>query len=167
MSNTPGKNDASNTVVIENDSNLVFDGLNNLIETTDQTLGTVIHFQIVQQRWNRGNRGTVRRVCVITDTRIMLLDEDYIADGHDLSTITVAGEKMAEVRYSLVDQAVLSLVSQVQAANTDPLCITIIIKPSALSRTHRWRLVCRDREGAERLVEDARKALEKETNNEA
>ena len=167
MTNTPGKNDASNMVVIENDSNLVFDGLNNLIETTDQTLGTVMHFQIVQQRWNRGNRGTVRRVCVITDTRIMLLDEDYIADGHDLSTITVAGEKMAEVRYSLVDQAVLSLVSQVQAANTDPLCITIIIKPSALSRTHRWRLVCRDREGAERLVEDARKALEKETNNEA
>jgi len=157
------KKNSANSIVIENDSHLVLDGLNNLIESSgdqQQTIGTIMHFQIVQQRWNRGNRGTVRRVCVVTDTRIMLLDEDYTADGHDLSTVTVKGDKMAEVKYRLVDQATLSLVSQVQAANTDPCSITIIIKPSTLSRTHRWRLICRDREGAERLVEDARKALE-------
>jgi hypothetical protein len=157
------KKNSANSIVIENDSHLVLDGLNNLIESSgdqQQTIGTIMHFQIVQQRWNRGNRGTVRRVCVVTDTRIMLLDEDYTADGHDLSTVTVKGDKMAEVKYRLVDQATLSLVSQVQAANTDPCSITIIITPSTLSRTHRWRLICRDREGAERLVEDARKALE-------
>ena len=67
---------------------------------------------------------------------------------------------MADARYRLVDQSALSLVSEVQAASADPRAITIMIKPSALSRTHRWRLICRDREGAERLVEDARKALD-------
>ena len=161
-SSMSSKNGSSNKLIIENDFHHVLDILNNIIETTDQTqtLGTVIHFQIVQQRWNRGNRGTVRRVCVVTDTRIILLDEDYAADEHDLSTITIKGDKMAEVRYRLDDQATLSLVSQVQAANTDPRAITIIIKPSTLSRTHRWRLICFDREGAERLVEDVRKALE-------
>jgi len=161
-SSLKNKSKSSNTIIIENDSHLVLDGLNNIIETTDQTqtIGTIMHFQIVQQRWNSGNRGTVRRVCVVTDTRIMLLDEDYAADGHNLSTITVKSDKMADIRYRLVDQVILSLVSQIQAANTDPCAITIIIKPSTLSRTHRWRLICRDREGAERLVEDARKALE-------
>jgi hypothetical protein len=159
-----GKN--SSTIEIENDSHIVLDSLNNLIDHTDstghqeQTIGTILHFQIVQQQWRHGDRGTVRRVCVITDTKILLLDEDYTADGHDLSSVTVKGKHMADVRYRLVDQAAISLVSQVQAAGTDPRAITIIIQPSALSRTHRWRLVCRDREGAERLVEDARKVLE-------
>jgi hypothetical protein len=159
-----GKN--SSTIEIENDSHIVLDSLNNLIDDTDstgiqdQSIGTILHFQIVQQQWKHGDRGTVRRVCVITDTKILLLDEDYAADGHNLSSVTVKGKNMADVRYRLVDQAALSLVSKVQAAGTDPRAITIMIQPSALSRTHRWRIVCRDREGAERLVEDARKVLE-------
>jgi len=154
---------SSSTMDIENDSHIVFDSLNSLGEKMDspaQTIGTILHFQIVQQQWKHGDRGTVRRVCVITDTNILLLDEDYTADGHDLSSVTVKGNHMADVRYRLVDHAALSLVSQVQAAGSDPRAITIIIKPSTLSRTHRWRLICRNREGAERLVEDARKALE-------
>lgn len=144
----------------------MLDSLNSVVDGDgnpghqDQALGTIMHFQIVQQYWKHGDRGSVRRVCVITDTKILLLDEDYTADGHDLSSITVKGENMAGVRYRLVDQATLPLVSQVQAAGNDPRAITIVIKPSALSRTHRWRLICRDREGAESLVEDARKALE-------
>jgi len=156
----------SSTIAIENDSHIVLDSLNSLIESTDssghqeQTIGTIMHFQIVQQQWKNGDRGTVRRVCVVTDTKILLLDEDYAADGHDLSSVTVKGKHMADARYRLVDQAALPLVAQVQAAGNDPRAITIIIKPSTLSRTHRWRLICRDREGAERLVEDARKALE-------
>ena len=158
-----GKSSSASTILIENDSQIVLDSLNNLIENTDnsgQGIGTIMHFQIVQQQWKRGDRGTVRRVCVVTDTMILLLDEDYTADGHDVSSVTVKGKHMADVRYRLVDQASLSLVSQVQAAGSDPRAITIIINPSKLSRTHRWRLICRDREGAESLVEDARKALE-------
>ena len=138
----------------------MLDSLHRVVDSSNQSIGTILHFQIVQQQWKHGDRGTVRRVCVITDTMILLLDEDYAADGHDLSSVTVEGKRMADARYRLVDQAALSLVSQVQAANADPRAITIIINPSTLSRTKRWRLICRDREGAERLVEDARKALE-------
>lgn len=159
--NTVGLKGRRNKITIDNDSNIVFDRLNALIQTNNQPLGTIMHFQIVQQRWNRGNRGSVRRICVISDTLILLLDEDYAADGHDLSTITIKGERMADVRYRLVDKAELPMVSQVQAASADPCAITIITKPNALSRAHRWRLLCRDREGAERLVEDARKVLER------
>eukprot|EP00536_Pseudo-nitzschia_multiseries_P008118 jgi/Psemu1/287592/fgenesh1_pg.200_\ len=161
LSSMNGEN--SPDLPIENDAHIVLDSLNSVIESSgkeQQSIGTIMHFQIVQQRWKRGDRGTVRRVVVITDTMLLLLDEDYAADGHDLSSITITGEKMADVRYRLVDCANLSLVSQVQAASSDPRAITILIKPSKLSLTHRWRLICRDREGAERLVEDARKALE-------
>lgn len=154
-------------IEIENDSQIVLDSLHSVFDSTiasasqgQEAFGTMMHFQIVQQQWKHGDRGTVRRVCVITDTKILLLDEDYAADGHDISSVTVKGKNMADARYRLVDHAELSLVSQVQAANADPRAITIIINPSALSRTKRWRLICRDREGAERLVEDARKALE-------
>ncbi len=150
----------SSTIDIENDSHIVLDSLNSLSDLQGQSIGTIMHFQIVQQQWKHGDRGTVRRVCVITDTKILLLDEDYAADGHDISSVTVKGKNMADARYRLVDHTQLSLVSQVQAANTDPRAITIIINPSALSRTKRWRLICRDREGAERLVDDARRARE-------
>ena len=150
----------SSTIDIENDSHIVLDSLNSLSDLQGQSIGTIMHFQIVHQQWKHGDRGTVRRVCVITDTKILLLDEDYAADGHDISSVTIKGKNMADARYRLVDHAQLSLVSQVQAANTDPRSITIIINPSALSRTKRWRLVCRDREGAERLVDDARRARE-------
>lgn len=158
----PMNSKTSTDISIENDAHIVLDSLNNIIEKSgnqEQSIGTIMHFQIVQQQWKRGGRGTVRRVIVITDTMLLLLDEDYAADGHDLSTKAFKGENTAEPRYRLVDYTKVSLVSQVQAAGTDPRAITIIIKPSTLSRTHRWRLICRDREGAERLVEDARKAL--------
>eukprot|EP00537_Pseudo-nitzschia_pungens_P006906 CAMPEP_0172378308 /NCGR_PEP_ID=MMETSP1060-20121228/69353_1 /TAXON_ID=37318 /ORGANISM="Pseudo-nitzschia pungens, Strain cf. cingulata" /LENGTH=1742 /DNA_ID=CAMNT_0013106025 /DNA_START=161 /DNA_END=5389 /DNA_ORIENTATION=- len=159
-SSTNGKKSAD--LPIENDAHIVLDSLNSVLENSgrEESIGTIMHFQIVQQQWKRGDRGTVRRVVVITDTMLLLLDEDYAADGHDLSSITIAGHKMADARYRLVDSANISLVSEVQAAGSDPRAITILIKPSTLSRTHRWRLICRDREGAERLVEDARKALE-------
>ncbi|KAL3904162.1 MAG: hypothetical protein SGILL_010174 [Bacillariaceae sp.] len=145
-------------IAIENDSNDVFDRLTAAV--APEILGTVLHYQILQQYWRRGERGTVRRTCVVTETKILLLDEDYTADGHNLSDITVHRDKMADVRYRKVDEATLKQVTEVQAAGTDPRAITIIISgASTLSRTHRWRLLCRDREGAERLVDDVRKAV--------
>jgi hypothetical protein len=147
------------TLAIENDSNHVFDALN--LAVSPDPVGTIIHYQIVQQQWKHGDRGTVRRICVVSDTKILLLDEDYTADGHRLNTITVKGDHMADVSYRIVDEGLLKQISEVQAAGSDPKAITIIISPlSSLSRTHRWRLVCRDREGAERLVDDVRKALD-------
>eukprot|EP00980_Cylindrotheca_fusiformis_P029417 scaffold23471_cov141-Cylindrotheca_fusiformis.AAC.14 len=143
-------------VAIENDSQAVFDALSTAV--APDLLGTVLHYQIVQQRWKRGDRGTVRRVCVITDAKILLLDEDYVNDAHAFlqNTSTRAGE----VSYQVVDEASLPQVAEVQAAVSDPRSITIIINPlSRLSRIHRWRIICRDSSGAERLVEDVRKAL--------
>ncbi|KAG7368807.1 leucine rich repeat LRR-containing protein [Nitzschia inconspicua] len=148
----------SATLAIENDSNLVFDALTEAV--APESLGTILHYQILQQCWKHGDRGTVRRACVVTETNIFLLDEDYTADGHNLSDVTVKVDKMADVIYRKVDEASLKQVTEVQAAGNDPRAITIIISGlSTLSRTHRWRLVCRDREGAERLVDDVRKAV--------
>lgn len=143
-------------VAIENDSQVVFDALN--IAVAPDVLGTVLHYQIVQQRWKHGDRGTVRRVCVVTETKLFLLDEDYGDDGRVTlgSTSVIVGE----VKFQIVDEAFLPQVAEVQAAGADPRSITIIINPlSRLSRTHRWRLRCRDSNGAERLVEDVRKTL--------
>lgn len=155
--NRPSKK--SSTLSIENDSNHVFDALN--LAVSPDPLGTIVHYQIVQQQWKHGDRGTVRRICVVTDTKILLLDEDYKADGHRLTNITLKGDQMADVSYRIVDVGLLKQISEVEAAGSDPKAITISISPlSSLSRTHRWRLVCRDREGAERLVDDVRKALD-------
>jgi hypothetical protein len=148
-------------VAIENDSQNVFDALS--VAVAPDMVGTVLHYQIVQQRWKHGTkRGTVRRVCVVTDSKIFMLDEDYADDGR--KTITDASEnnsRAGQVEFRIVDEASLQQVEQVQAAGADPRSMTIIINPlSVLSRTHRWRLVCRDSHGAERLVEDVRKAIE-------
>mmetsp|Transcript_14893 Transcript_14893/g.36514 ORF Transcript_14893/g.36514 Transcript_14893/m.36514 type:complete len:1097 (-) Transcript_14893:2148-5438(-) len=146
------------TIAIENDSQLVFDRLNEAL--SPNPVGTVLHYQILHQRWKHGDRGIVRRAFIVTETKALLLDEDYIADGHDVANISVVGDKMADVEYRIVDDAALKQVTEVQAAGDDPKAITLIISPlSSLSRTHRWRLVCRDRDGAERLVDDVRKAL--------
>lgn len=143
-------------VAIENDSQVVFDALS--VAVAPDLLGTVVHYQIVQQRWKHGDRGTVRRVCVVTDTKIFLLDEDYFADGH--TTLESNSVKVGEVKFQIVDEASLPQVAEVQAAGADPRSITIVMNPlSRLSRTHRWRLLCRDSNGAERLVEDVRRAL--------
>jgi hypothetical protein len=145
-------------VAIENDSQVVFDSL--AVAVAPDLVGTILHYQIVQQQWKHGERGTVRRACVVTDTKMFLLDEDYTADGHKALDSSINGNQMADVSYRIVDEATLQQVAEVQAAGADPKAITIIINPlSRLSRTHRWRFLCRDSAGAERLVEDVRKAL--------
>jgi hypothetical protein len=148
----------STAVAIENDSQVVFDAL--AVAVAPDLVGTILHYQLVQQRWKSGGerRGTVRRVCIVTDTKIFLLDEDYAADGH--KALESNSGKLDNVSYRIVDEATLKQVAEVQAAGADPTAITIIINPlSRLSRTHRWRLLCRDSSGAERLVDDVRKAL--------
>ncbi len=156
-------------VSIENDSQLVMDALQATV--APEMLGTIFHYQILRQRWKHGEgRGTVRRVCVVTDTKLFLMDEDYRADSHkplDPPATGIAAIKrkksqvdLANVSYRVVDEACLKQVSEVQAAGADPSAITIVINPlSRLSRTHRWRLICRDSVGAERLVEDVRRAI--------
>ena len=64
----------------------------------------------------------------------------------------------------MVDSAAIEQVSEVQASLEDPNSVTVVIKPtSRLQRYHRWRLVCHDREGAERLIEEVRKVMSDES----
>jgi hypothetical protein len=143
-------------VTIDNEDKQVLEALSAAV--APYPVDVVIHYQVLQQRWKHGDRGTVRRACVITDNHIFLLDEDYVGDGSE--SYDAGGRTLAEVRYSLIDSAELSHIVEVQAASVDPQEITIIIRPqSSFQRNHNWRLFCRDGTGAERLVEDARKAM--------
>lgn len=143
-------------VIIDNEDKQVLEALSGAVAPCP--IDVVIHYQVLHQRWKHGDRGTVRRACVITDSHIFLLDEDYVGDGSE--SYDAGSRTLAEVRYSLIDSAELTHIVEVQAASIDPQEITIIIRPqSSFQRNHNWRLFCRDGSGAERLVEDARKAM--------
>ena len=104
----------------------------------------------------------MRRACVVTDTLICLLDEDYIGDGSN-TTAVIAEESsvVGNVELSCVDSAPLEHILDVEASPQDPNELTIVIKaPSFLQKNHRWRLVCKDREGAEQLVQYIRNGME-------
>jgi hypothetical protein len=137
---------------IDNDDPVVLDAIGSAI--APDSLGVVLHYQIVRQRWKHGDRGLVRRVCVLTDSNIYLMDEDYGGDG---STSNVA-TRLGHSSNRLVDGASLNQVVEVQAARDDPAAITIVLRLASLSKPHNWRLVCRTKEGAEKLVDDVRKA---------
>ena len=95
----------------------------------------------------------------MTDSKIFLLDEDYIGDG-SVSSDAVYGRRLGSPAFRLIDAASLEQIAEVRAADADPNAITILIRPTqTLLRAHRWRLLCRDRMGAEKLVEDVRKGM--------
>jgi hypothetical protein len=143
-------------VVIDNEDKQVLDALS--FAVAPFSVDVVLHYQVLQQRWKHGARGTVRRACVITDSHIFLLDEDYVGDGSE--SYDAGSRTLGEVRYNFIDSAELTHIVEVQAASVDPQEITIVIRPqSSFQRNHNWRLFCRDGNGAERLVEDARKAM--------
>ena len=143
-------------MTIDNDDKQVLDALSTAVAPS--IVGIILHYQILQQRWKHGNRGGSRRVCVVTDEHIFLLDEDYVGDGSE--SFEAGARNIGEVNFRLVDSADLEQVSHVHAAGFDPHAITIIVRPkSRLQRIRNWRLRCYDAEGAERLVEDVRKAM--------
>ncbi|GAX22641.1 hypothetical protein FisN_17Lh134 [Fistulifera solaris] len=148
--------DDSENLLIENDDRHVLDALG--VAVAPDVIGVVLHYQILGQRWRRGDRGIARRVCLLTDTKLFLLDEDYVGDGSE--SVEAETRQVGETVYRLVDSAALLQVAKVQAADADPAAITIIIRPTtSFQKSRNWRLQCRDRVGAERLVEDVRKAL--------
>lgn len=143
-------------LTIDNDDRQVLEALSSVV--APDMVGAVLHYQILQQRWKHGDRGHARRACVVTDTHLYLLDEDYVGDGSE--SFEAGARQLGDVRFHLVDSSTVDQIAEVQAANEDPTSITISIRPlSRLQRLHNWRLVCRDSEGAERLVDDVRKAM--------
>jgi hypothetical protein len=153
-------------VKIDNDDKIVLDAL--ALALAPAAVGVILHFQALRQRWRSGDREAVRRVCVVTDTKIYLLDESFVGDGSSClhkdddmnNTTTPSPRQDGDVTLGFVDMADLKQISEVHAAGEDPRLITLVIQPlSRLQRVHRWRLVCRDGEGAERLIDDVRKAI--------
>ncbi|KAL7521870.1 hypothetical protein ACHAWX_006562 [Stephanocyclus meneghinianus] len=142
-------------ILIENDDKVFLDSLG---ARTDEV---VIHYQILHQCWKRGDRAAARRSFVLTDSTIYLLDETYNGDGstHDKST-----KRLGDISLDVIDSANLNRVTEIRAANEDPRMITLVILPfNKLKRAHRWRLVCNDGEGAERLIDDVRKTMRSKT----
>jgi Leucine-rich repeat (LRR) protein len=148
---------SEDSIKIENDDRHVLDALG--VAVAPDVIGVVLHYQILEQRWKNGVRGSVRRVCVVTDTKMYLLDEDYVGDGAE--SIEASGSRvLGEAVYRLVDSAEMKQISEVKAADADPNAITIVIRAlSRMQRSHNWRLLCHNRNDAERLVEDVRKAV--------
>jgi hypothetical protein len=153
---------------IDNDDKIVLDSLysmdskDKMISLKMKNIGTVLHYQIVQQKWKHAQRSFVRRVCVVTDENILLLDEDYFGDGCDYAS---SREILGSVRLQLVDIASLSQIIEICAASQDPCVITLVIRKkisskllSSMKPDHKWRIICKDGEAAEVLVDEVRRA---------
>mmetsp|Transcript_2130 Transcript_2130/g.2958 ORF Transcript_2130/g.2958 Transcript_2130/m.2958 type:complete len:122 (-) Transcript_2130:74-439(-) len=121
-----------------------------------------MHYQILHQVWKTGNKEAARRSFVLTDSKVYLLDEIYSGDGTNVSDEKTRKAKLGDVSLAIIDEAKLSKVTEVRAANEDPRMITLVILPAnKLKRAHRWRLVCNDGESAERLIDDVRNARQR------
>ena len=141
--------------LIDNDDKRFLDALG-----APRTNEVVMHYQIIHQIWKRGDREASRRAFVLTDSRVYLLDEHYVGDGTMKDDEKDKTNQLGDVSLAIIDSARLSRVTEVRAANEDPRKITLVILPqNKLKRSHRWRLVCNDGEGAERLIEDVRRAV--------
>ena len=147
-------------LVIDNEDKLFLDLLAEAIDPAP--LGAVLHYQVLRQRWKNprldGTDPQVRRVCILTDSNIFLLNENYVGDGSRSSFIAYKGG-FGDVALDLVDSAQLSQVSDIRAADEDPKQITLVITTSRLARSHRWRLVCSNGDSAEQLIADLRRAV--------
>jgi len=150
---------------IDNDDKLVLDSLhsvNSFENVKNNQVGTVLHYQIVHQKWKSAGRSLVRRVCVVTDENILLLDEDYFGDGCEYSS---SRDILGSVRLQPVDIASLSQIIEICASNEDPCAFTLVIRKgnrnkllSSIKPDHKWRIICSDGESAESLVDEVRRA---------
>ena len=101
------------------------------------------------------------RSFVLTDSKVYLIDETYNGDGTEPEEDKGKRKKLGDVSLAIIDSAKLSRVTEVRAANEDPRKITLVVLPqNKLKRSHRWRLICNDGEGAERLIDAVRKAID-------
>ena len=148
--------------MIDNDDKTFLDALG--IPKSNEV---VLHYQILRQFWKRGDRETPMRSFVLTDSKVYLIDETYIGDGtYNNSKVEMTFDKkrrnqsLGDVSLTIIDSAMLSRVTEVRAANEDPRMITlVVISQNKLKRSHRWRLICNNGEGAERLIDAVRKAI--------
>ena len=73
-------------IFIDNEDIFFLDAFGEAI--SPEPLGTILHYQILRQKWKQGDREDVRRICILTEENIYLLDENYIGDGSTITTTT-------------------------------------------------------------------------------
>lgn len=156
----------SDGFTIENDDQNFLEALAGAIEPL--SLGALLHYQLLEQYWRKTSDAkaeTIRRAFVVTDEFIFLLDEFYCADGSSIkdpgSSWNKKVDKDGSVQLQLIDSSSLKNVADVVASDADPRRIKIIVKSSSrmLASRRTWRLVCNDRDCAELLVENVRRAM--------
>ena len=153
---------SSNTSIIANSN------------STNDMIGSIMHYQIIKQKWSSTSiRGLVPRTIILTDTCIFLLDEIFYNNNantiNNKKTIKKDNNNSDDdnnnynVNYALIDIGSLStndIIEIKSGIDGDPKNVTIILKPLSFYSRHRnWRLVCNDRDGAEKLVDDVRKVI--------
>ncbi|GMH67710.1 hypothetical protein TrRE_jg6905 [Triparma retinervis] len=152
-------------VRIDNDDRFVLDTFHKMCteptrSSEGNSLGTVIHYGITLQQWKSGGRNPVRRAVFVTDVDIFLVDENYNGDGADSGGFTTFEPGTVEegaISFRPVDNNDLASITEVRPADENPKMITICFKQkSMVKRPHKWRLVLRDAEAAEKLVEIVR-----------
>ena len=152
-------------VRIDNDDRFVLDTFHKMCteptrSSEGNSLGTVIHYGITLQQWKSGGRNPVRRAVFVTDVDIFLVDENYNGDGSysgGFTTFEPGTVEEGAVSFRLVDTGDLASITEVRPADENPKMITICFKQkSMVKRPHKWRLVLRDAEAAEKLVEIVR-----------
>ena len=144
---------------IDNDDRVILDAVYAI--APNDFSGVIRHYQILHQMWQRGERDPIRRAIILTDDQILLFDESYIGDNAALTLKygTSDDEIIGNAALQIIHTAGLNDVLEIRAADEDPRLITLVLKaPSRLMRSHHWRLICKDGENAERLIDDIRKA---------
>jgi len=162
-SSSNGTEPLHETLRIDNDDRAVLDAVGAALAATFFS-GVILHYQILYQTWMHGNREAVRRAFVLTDHQILLFDENYTGDSNatTFQYDSRNNENTGNVALKMVKNSDLIDVFEISPAIEDPRIVTLGIKaPGRFRRSHHWRLICRDGENAESLVEDVRKATTK------
>jgi hypothetical protein len=153
--------DDSQELCVENDDSDVLKAISRALGPKN-VCDDILHYQVLRQMWPNQD-DSVRRALILTDDHLFLFDENYIGDGYSctLNNDEIDEYKIGDVVLRTMASTLLADVIEIFAADKDPRLVIISIK--AQTRLFRpqvvWRLLCRDRENAEKLVDSVRKAI--------
>ena len=105
----------------------------------------VVMYQMLYQIWRNKPGEQVARTIVMTSALLFLCEEDLTSEN---------------VRLTALDSSTFKDISKVYAESSDPLCITLVFKPSSvMGITYRkWRLKAPDSLSAAKLLSELVKA---------
>jgi len=149
-------------VKLDNDDKFVLESLSAVIGAEKDEGVNVLNYQICRQRWKKGERDPILRVCVVTDSHVYMLNERFWGSNGNGDELSLDGDALADgiPTLSIVDKGALKFISEIRPADEDPKAVTLKIGTgSKLMRSHRWRLILRNRVQAEKFVQDVRKAI--------